>query len=176
MNAATHTLDLDDLPGHTGSPLSPPVVNLATVVQLRQDPPLLPSATLSRVVEPNNEPLVDDSDQPLYARRVTLLPKGWLFSGTIHTDDPFDVNCQIVGDVVVTSGRPCVLQVESQVEGTIAANNLNMHGTLKGKVNAVGGKVVIHRTAKVEGEMRYTDIAMLGGVHNMNLTYEGQPA
>jgi len=173
MTAATQHFDIDADTSRRASPpptLPAPVVSLATPVVL----PFRQEQSLVRSVQPHaSEPLVDDSHLPLYDRRLTVLPNGWLFSGQIHTDDPITVNCQIVGDVTVTHGRPCVLEPESHVEGTVNASVLEMHGTLKGNVNAVGGKVVIHPTAQITGELRYTDIAMLGGVHHMQLVYAG---
>lgn len=157
---------------------SPPVVSLAmlpVVVPIRQEPVSthLPDRAAVALAD---EPLVDDSHLPLYERRITVLPSGWLFSGQIHTDDPINLNCQVVGDVMVSNGRPCVLEPESHVDGTVHASALNMYGKLNGTVNAVGGKVVIHPTAQVHGELRYTNIEMLGGVHHLQLVYaENQP-
>lgn len=113
---------------------------------------------------------------PLHAQKITHLPFGWKIEGSIDTNDPTRINCHVVGAIKMAEDVPVVLDELSVLDGSATSTQIEVHGTVHGDVLAGGGKVVIHASSRINGEVQYRDVQILGGIHEMMLKHTTQRA
>lgn len=116
------------------------------------------------------------AETPLHAKEMTFLPHGWRVEGSIETNDPTRINCHVVGQIAMADGVPMVLEPLSVLDGKATSTQIDVHGTVHGDLLAGGGKVVIHATSRIQGEVQYQDVQILGGIHEMLLKHTTQRA
>lgn len=103
-----------------------------TPAQSTQQPPQIPQQ--SAHIEP---PSVIGSDLSIEGQAITIRCQGML---TVNGDIQADVHSR-----QIEIGR------EAKVNGAISAENVEVHGRVKGSIH--GARVVLHETAEVDGEI-----------------------
>jgi cytoskeletal protein CcmA (bactofilin family) len=80
--------------------------------------------------------------------------------GTLHADADLHIDGRIEGDVICKS----LVQGEgSTITGSISAQSVRLSGTVEGPVEAA--QVMITRSAKVHGDVRYDALIIEQGAH-----------
>jgi len=82
------------------------------------------------------------------------------FSGGLHLDGA------VTGSVRAADGLPSRLVVSESavIEGSVEAQVVELHGTVRGDILA-SGRVVLGPRARVEGNLHYGAIEMAAGAH-----------
>lgn len=106
------------------------------------------------------------------AGKATRIPAGWTFSGRIVSNGDVDIGCRVGGSITCLNPKSSVfLRAESSTVGDVKADSINVEGTLTGRIDGSNGSVTLAKSSKIEGEVRYSNIQMHGGVHRMKLEY-----
>jgi cytoskeletal protein CcmA (bactofilin family) len=106
------------------------------------------------------------------AGKATRIPAGWTFSGRIVSNGDVDIGCRVDGSITCLNPKSSVfLRAESSTVGDVKADSINVEGTLTGRIDGSNGSVTLAKSSKIEGEVRYSNIQMHGGVHRMKLEY-----
>lgn len=89
---------------------------------------------------------------------ASLIAQGLTIRGDVSGDGELHLDCVVIGDIKV--GK-LVLGPNGQVEGSIAAQAIEIHGKVKGTVAARA--VRLYGTAKVDGDIAHEQLAMETG-------------
>jgi len=95
---------------------------------------------------------------PPRPKPASLIAQGLTIRGDVSGDGELHLDCLVIGDIKV--GK-LVLGPNGQVEGSIAAQAIEIHGKVKGTVAARA--VRLYGTAKVEGDIAHEQLAMETG-------------
>jgi cytoskeletal protein CcmA (bactofilin family) len=82
------------------------------------------------------------------------------FTGGLHLDGVVAGNVHAVGD---TASR-LVISESAIIEGSVVADVVDLHGTVRGDIHA-RGRAALGPRARVEGNLHYGAIEMAAGAH-----------
>lgn len=104
--------------------------------------------------------------------RLSRIGEGLSFSGTAELVGSLNVAGEVQGDVRVaetaTAGSVTVTETGVLV-GDVRARSISVLGTTEGLLDAGGGKVTLHSSARVAGRIRYTHLQVNGADLNAQL-------
>jgi cytoskeletal protein CcmA (bactofilin family) len=94
----------------------------------------------------------------------TLVSVRTRIEGDVHFSGGLQLEGQVAGNVRAQQGQPSrlVLGGEAVIEGSVAADVVELHGTVRGDIVAAE-RVVLGATARVEGGLQYGSIEMAAG-------------
>ncbi|MBI1682241.1 bactofilin family protein [Caulobacter hibisci] len=95
---------------------------------------------------------------PPRPKPASLIAQGLTIRGDVSGDGELHLDCVVIGDIKV--GK-LVLGPNGSVEGSIAAQAIEIHGKVKGTVAARA--VRLYGTAKVDGDIAHEQLAMETG-------------
>ncbi len=99
------------------------------------------------------------------------LPSGWSLTGSVSSAGQLTIGCEVTGDVKVEGPGELVIEEGGSVKGTAVGRTIVVRGRMMGDIDATGGLVCIEAAAQIDGSVRYSEIEMLGGQHQMHLKY-----
>jgi cytoskeletal protein CcmA (bactofilin family) len=82
------------------------------------------------------------------------------FSGGLHLDGSVAGNVHAVGETV----SRLVISESAVIEGSVVADVVELHGTVRGDIQA-RGRATLGPRARVEGNLHYGAIEMTAGAH-----------
>lgn len=102
----------------------------------------------------------DSSELPI----ETLVSARTRIEGDVRFGGGLQLEGQVTGSVRAHEGQPSrlVLGTEAVIAGSVAAEIVEVHGTVRGDILAAG-RVVLGATARVEGGLQYGSIEMAAG-------------
>jgi cytoskeletal protein CcmA (bactofilin family) len=105
--------------------------------------------------DPNADPLIDS-----LLGATTRIQGDVQFSGGLHLDGA------VTGSVRALAGATSRLVVSESavIEGSVEAQVVELHGTVRGDISA-SGRVALGPRARVEGNLHYGAIEMAAGAH-----------
>jgi cytoskeletal protein CcmA (bactofilin family) len=94
----------------------------------------------------------------------TLVSARTRIEGDVRFAGGLQLEGQVTGSVRAQEGQPSrlVLGNKALIEGSVAAEIVEVHGTVRGDIVAPG-RVVLGSTARVEGGLQYGNIEMAAG-------------
>ena len=90
----------------------------------------------------------------------TYIDKGCNFSGTLRFKDSVRIDGHVEGDIVCDMA--VIVGEDAIIEASIRAESIEVHGTISGDV-LVQRKTVLHKTARVSGEIHTAGIVVEEG-------------
>lgn len=142
------------------TPAQPPSVPLGATMP---DPGLLPTLAPDAAASP--APV--DVESP----RHTCIASGLSFVGSAVVNGPMTLAGEMHGNLrIAEPGDGLFTVAESgQLLGDARALNISVLGRTQGLLDAAGGKVALHATARVDGHIRYTHLQVNGADLNAQL-------
>ncbi|MBV6417833.1 MAG: hypothetical protein CMLOHMNK_02598 [Steroidobacteraceae bacterium] len=103
-------------------------------------------------------------DKALKLRVDTLIGKGSRIDGDLAFEGGLHLDGRVTGNVRGEGSTPATLSVseQGQIDGSVAAQNVVLNGTVNGDIHAAV-RVVLGARARVEGSVHYGQIEMALG-------------
>jgi cytoskeletal protein CcmA (bactofilin family) len=105
------------------------------------------------------------------AARPSKLGQGLIFKGDAWLNGPITVAGRWEGDIAVQEGCEGRITVteSGQVDGDLSARHVSILGQTHGEIDAAGGSVSLHGSARVNGHIRYAHLQVNGAELNAQL-------
>lgn len=128
--------------------------------------PLLPAQT----VEPrfNARPTTATRD----LAGACVLAAGWHFEGKLEPGGDVRLDGEFAGTVTLP-GPAATLTVSAQgrLQGAVTGGGVKIDGTFDGEIDAAGARVELASSGTSRGSIKYTQLQIDGGRHNVTLEH-----
>lgn len=129
------------------------------------DTPLVPIT--GRFLAVVRSPAIESEPAPATAA-CCVLPAGWSFSGDIEAGGDVTISGVMKGGILLRSAQSTLHVCEhGLMDGQATGGNVKVDGSFTGEIDASGALVEMGPKSRVCGSVKYSDIRMNGGRHEL---------